>query len=185
MFSEVVSIRPGRRMLPIGFQTLSKTNGSKNLAALDKKIAEIVAKDENEPTLISVEDAVAVLQLAYANLEFEDPGDDDRKAHLAALEHLSRTSRHPDLQGKVWLLTATDRNVARYREEGRFSDSPDNKRQADLLGFKVDDVPALILFRQNGEVAKGWRDLPFWWPVIVTPKSAVTSIFATDIPTVL
>lgn len=185
MFSEVVSIRPGRRMLPIGFQTLSKTNGSKNLAALDKKIAEIVAKDEKEPTLISVEEAVAVLQLAYANLEFEDPGDDDRKAHLAALEHLSRTSRHPDLQGKVWLLTATDRNVARYREEGRFSDSPDNKRQADLLGFKVDDVPALILFRQNGEVAKGWRDLPFWWPVIVTPKSAVTSIFATDIPTVL
>jgi hypothetical protein len=184
MFSEVVSIRPGRRMLPIGFQTVAKSNGAKNLAALDKQIAELVGKSTKEPVLIPIEKAAALLELAYANLEFDHAGDDARKAHLAALEHLSRTSKKADQQGKVWLLTATDRNVKRYREEGRFSNGPDTKQQSDLLGTKVNDIPALMLLRQNGEEANGWRDLPFWWPVIVTPKSAVTSIFATDVPAI-
>ena len=35
MFSEVVSIRPGRRLLPTGFQTVAKSVGRKNLLALN------------------------------------------------------------------------------------------------------------------------------------------------------
>jgi hypothetical protein len=50
----------------------------------------------------------------------------------------------------VWLLTSTDGDVARQREEGRSSNGPYNKQQADLLGDKVEDTPALMLFRQNG-----------------------------------
>jgi hypothetical protein len=184
MFSEVVSIRPGRRLLPTGFQTVAKTVGKKNLQALDQQIAATIGKDEAEPVLIPVEKAMELLELAYANLEFEEAGDDSRKAHLAALEHLSRTTKSLDEQNKVWLLTVTGRNITRYRSEGRFSDNPDTKQQADTLAPKVSDIPALMLLRQNGEEDKGWRGLPFWWPVIVTPRSAITSIFANDEPTV-
>lgn len=182
MFSNVVSIRPGRRMLPIGFQTVAKTGGMKNLTQLDKRIEALIGKKHKEPIMIPVEDAVGLLELAYENLEFDDSGDDDRKAHMAALEHLSRTTKRVDLQGKVWLLTAMGRNVSRYREEGRFSNAPDTKQQADLAQTQAGDIPVLMLLRQNGEEAKGWRDLAFWWPVIVTPRSAVTSIFASDTP---
>jgi Z1 domain len=184
MFSEVVSIRPGRRLLPTGFQTVAKSVGRKKLQVLDDEISGQLAKSADEPILISVEKAMELLELAYMNLEFEEAGDDSRKAHLAALEHLSRTSKNVELQNKVWLLTATDRSIARYRTEGRFSDNPDTKQQADILAPKVRDIPALMLLRQNGEEAKGWRGLAFWWPVIVTPRSAVTSIFANDEPSV-
>jgi hypothetical protein len=184
MFSDVVSIRPGRRMLPTGFQTVAKSAGRKRLSTLDEQITKTVGKNTDEPVLISVEKAMALLELAYANLEFEDFTDNGQKAHLAALEHLSRTSKNPELQNKVWLLTAAGRNLTRYRTEGRFSDNPDTKQQADILGAKVNDIPALMLFRQNGEEEKGWRGLAFWWPVIVTPKAAVTSIFANDGPSV-
>jgi Z1 domain len=184
MFSEVVSIRPGRRMLPVGFQTVSKTSGMKNLTLLNQRVEELIGTKPNEPVLISVEKAIDLLELAYANLEFDDAGDDDRKAHIAALEHLSRTCKKVELQGKVWLVAATDRNVARYREEGRFSNAPDTKQQSDLARTKAEDIPVLMLMRQNGEEEKGWRDLPFWWPVIVTPRMAVTSVFATATPTV-
>jgi hypothetical protein len=182
MFSEVVSIRPGRRMLPTGFQTVSKSAGTKALLALDREISEIIGKKVEEPILIPVERALGLLEMAYANLEFEDAGDDSRKAHLAALEHLSRTSKDQQLQNKVWLLTAKDRNMPRYRVEGRFSDNPDTKQQTDVLAPRINDIPALMLLRQDGEATKGWRGLAFWWPVIVTPKSAVTSIFADDEP---
>jgi hypothetical protein len=182
MFSEVLSIRPGRRLLPVGFQTVAKTNGKKNLATLDKQVEQVTSGKFGEPVLVNASIAVKLLELAYANLEFDEPGDDERKAHLAALEHLSRTAKPADVKGKVWLLTAEDRNVRRYREEGRFSDAPDTKQQSDLARAKAVDAPVLMLLRQNGEEAQGWRGLPFWWPVIVTPQNAVTSIFASHAP---
>jgi hypothetical protein len=184
MFSEVVSIRPGRRLLPTGFQTVAKSAGKKNLLALDNRITTEFAKSVDEPILVSVEKAMELLELAYDNLEFEEPSDDSRKGYLAALEHLSRTTKNLGFQNKVWLLTATDRETPRYFSQGRFSNNPDTKQQADVLAPKVADIPALMLLRQNGEEAKGWRGLPFWWPVIVTPRSAVTSIFANDGPSV-
>jgi len=179
LFSDVVSIRPGRRLVLSGFQTVYKSYGAKNLEALDARIANLVGS-ERELVLIDLAEAVELLKLAFANLEFDDSTDDDRQAHIAALEHLSRTSSNPRFKGKVWLLAAKDRNVSRYREEGRFSNAPDTKQQKDLARTKADDVPVLMLLRQNGKEAEGWRGLPFWWPVIVTPRSAVTAIFATD-----
>lgn len=178
LFSDVVSIRPGRRLVLSGFQTVYKTHGAKPLETLDKRIEELVGSTE-DPVLIDVADGVELLKLAYANLEFDDAMDDDRKAHIAALEHLSRTSKKPETKSKVWLMVEKDRGMRRYREEGRFSNAPDTKQQG-LAKSKAQDIPTLMLLRQNGEEAKGWRGLPFWWPVIVTPRSAATAIFATD-----
>ncbi len=179
LFSNVVSVRPGRRLLPVGFQTVYKSNGAKNLAALDKELTNLT-KDSNELVEVDVDVATRLLELAYSNLEYPSSADDDRKAHLAVLEHLSHSSRNPEKRGKVLLLTARDRNVVRYREEGRFSNAPDTKQQADLARANAIDIPVLMLLRQNGDEDKGWRGLPFWWPVIVPQSSAVTSIFATE-----
>lgn len=179
LFSDVVSIRPGRRLVLSGFQTVYKSRGAANLESLDAQIETLVGSAK-EPVLIDVADAVALLESAYANLEFDDDTDDDRKAHIAALEHLARTCKKPALKGKVSLLAAKDRDVARYREEGRFSNAPDTKQQKDMARTNAADIPVLMLLRQNGDEARGWRGLPFWWPVIVTPRSGITAIFATD-----
>jgi hypothetical protein len=179
LFSDLVSIRPGRRLVLSGFQTVSKSAGARNLEALDSRILKLVGTSE-QPKLIDVEEAVKLLEMAYANLEFPDETtDDDRQAHVVALEHLSRTCNKPNLKGKVWLLAARDRDVARYREEGRFSNAPDTKQQKDLARAKADEIPVLMLLRQNGDEAKDWRGLPFWWPVILTSRSAPPVIFAT------
>jgi hypothetical protein len=179
LFSDVVSIRPGRRLVLSGFQTVYKSHGAKNLAALDARIENLIGSGQ-DPVLIDVAEGVELLKLAYANLEFDDATDDDREAHIAALEHLSRTCKKAQFKGKVWLLTAKDRDVARYREEGRFSNAPDTKQQKDFARTKADDVPVLMLLRQKGDEGRGWRGLPFWWPVILTPRSGVTAIFAMD-----
>jgi hypothetical protein len=179
LFSDVVSIRPGRRLVLSGFQTVYKSNGAKRLEELDDRIETIVGGSK-DPVLIDVADGIELLKLAHENLEFDDATDDDREAHIAALEHLSRSCKDRKLKGKVWLLVARDRNVARYREEGRFSNAPDTKQQKDSARIKAEHVPVLMLLRQNGDEAKGWRGLPFWWPVIMTPRTGVTAIFATE-----
>jgi hypothetical protein len=155
-----------------------KSHGIEKLKTLDNQIEAVCPTDK--PTIVDIDKAVELLKLAYANFEFDDSTDDDRAAHIAALEHLSRTCKKPELKGKVLLLIAKDREVRRYREEGRFSNAPDTKQQKDLARDKAEDVPVLMLLRQKGALAQGWRDLPFWWPVIVTPRSAITAIFATD-----
>ena len=171
---------PVGRLVLSGFQTPPKSSheAKKNLAALDKELASLRVLSE-EPVLIDADKAIKLLELAHRNLDFSDSTDDDRQAHLVALEHLSRICQKPSLKGKVWLLTATERNVARYREEGRFSNAPDTKQQKDLARKHAEDAPVLMLLRQNGEEAKGWRGLPFWWPVILTPRGSATVIFAT------
>lgn len=179
LFSDLVSIRPGRRLVLSGFQTAYKSHGASNLAAIDAMVERLVGST-NDPVLVDVANAVALLELAFMDLEFDENTDDDRKAHVAALEHLSRVCKKADLKGKVWLLAARDRDVARYREEGRFSNAPDTKQQKDVARTISDDIPVLMVLRQNGGEAKGWRGLPFWWPVIVTPKAAVTAVFASD-----
>jgi hypothetical protein len=80
------------------------------------------------------------------------------------------------------MLTAVDREVARYREGGRFSDALDTKRLADEANERAIDIPVLLLLRQNGKEEKGWRGLPFWWPVVVTPRNSITSVFAAETP---
>jgi Z1 domain len=152
LFSDVVSIRPGRRLVLSGFQTVYKTQGARNLDSLDEQIEKLVGSAK-EPVLIDVADAVALLELAYANLEFDDATDDDRKAHIAALEHLARRCKESEFKGRVWLLVARDRDVARYREEGRFSNAPDTKQQKELARTKAADIPVLMLLRQNGDKA--------------------------------
>jgi hypothetical protein len=154
LFSDVVSVRPGRRLVLSGFQTVYKAHGAKNLAELDTRV-DGLTKGEAEPVLIDVAEAVELLKLAFENLDFDDAGNDDREAHVAVIEHLSRTCKRLSLKGKVWLLAAKDRNVARYREEGRFSNAPDTKQQKDAARAKAGDVPVLMLLRQNGDDAKG------------------------------
>ncbi len=177
LFSDVVSIRPGRRLVLSGFQTVSNAAGRENLKQLDVQIKK-VARSTNDAVLVKVDDAIKLLEMAYKNLVFDDLTDDDREAHIAALEHLSRTSTNAKLKGKVWLLIETDRHMRRYREEGRPSNAPDTKQQS-AARAKAQDIPVLMLLRQEGEVERGWRGLPFWWPIIVTPRSAATAVFAT------
>jgi hypothetical protein len=178
LFSDLVSIRPGRRLVLSGFQTVSKTTGARRLHELDARVDDLVGS-ATEPVLVKLADAVKLLELAYSNLEFDDATDDDRAAHVAALEHLSRSCGNSKLKGRAWLLVEKDRHMRRYREEGRFSNAPDTKQQR-LARVKAEDAPVLMLLRQGGEVERGWRGMPFWWPILVTPQSAVTAIFATS-----
>jgi Z1 domain len=182
MFSELTAIRPGKRLLPIGFQTVAKSNGKANLKKLDDAIRQILGGTLDGTAKIEVDTAVKLLEFAYSNLEFEHEGDDERKALIAALEHLSKTASEPSARGRVFLMAASNRDVARFREGGRPSNAPDTKQQADFAEQNAQEMPALMLLRQNGTEKQGWRGLPFWWPVIVPQQSAVTSVFAAEAP---
>lgn len=180
LLSSVATIQPEKRLLPVNFQTVSKSTGRKAVERLDSRVEALAGGKRDEPVLIPLAQAIELLSAAYESLVFEDDTDDERRAYVAALEHLSRTSSDTEIRNSVWLIVATERRVTRYRAGGRFSNAPDTKQQADLARELARDIPALLMLRQEGAESDGWRDLPFWWPVIVTPRNAVTSIFVAD-----
>jgi hypothetical protein len=178
IFSDLTSIRPGKRLLPFGFQTIAKSYGQAPLAKLDAAIDELCGTTDGVEALVPIEKAVAIVTHCYELLEAETLDEDDRRAQIAALEHLAKIAKNPAEKDKVHILAWRHRTLARERGSGRLNDSPDTKQQTDVAHTVATDAPALILLRNNGHETDGWRGLPFWWPVVVVPRNAVTSIFA-------
>jgi Z1 domain len=182
VFSKLTSAKPGSRLLPVGFQTIPKTSGKKGLKELDSRISKIMSGKLDGDSLIDVERATELLALAHDNFEWPDGLDETAISQPALLEHLSRTANPKSAQGKVLLLTASGRDLARQRDEGRFSNAPDTKQQRSQAQQLAGGSPVLVLLREEGTEAQGWRGLPFWWPVVVVPPNAPTTVFAAQQP---
>lgn len=186
LLSTTTTLRPFKRLLPIGFQTDYKSNTKSVLDRLDAAIGRLIpGVGPESPFLISVGDA---------NLIIDDIGKTfsqegiiwDIKAFKASMEYLSQNTNNEDRKGKIWCLVRYDRNASRFNQDGTFYDAPDTAHVEGIIAkeFAI-DIPILMLFRQNGNKEKGWRGSPFWWPVLMAPKNTRTVIYSSsliDIP---
>src|SRR6266566_3862920 len=113
------------------------------------------------------------------------PGYEDRwdpAEYKAILKHLSDNSSIPTVRGKILLLVRTGRNLSRIiksTSHSEFADAPDTSHtEGALARAAAINIPGLMMIRQNGAEAQEWRDCPFWWPIIMTPSTTRTTLFA-------
>jgi len=180
LVSNIVSLRPNGALVPFGFQTKSRTDMVRLTAAVTKRIP-ASAIGAGEPVKVSCEDAVAILEAIEPTLEFDSGYGFDWEAAKAAMEYYSRVASPPETSGSCWIFAETGRSLSRKRSSGRFSDAPLSYQERGAFRSLPDALPILALLQNNGEAEGGWRDAPFWWPVIVAPARAVPSIFATSV----
>ncbi|MEI7774954.1 MAG: Z1 domain-containing protein [Verrucomicrobiota bacterium] len=192
LVSTTQAIRPHKRILPIGFQSGCKT-GIKGIGQviedLDTRVTEICGFGANEPMLIPLDVALDLLNQIEPTLRFDD--DDappfDWDAARSALCHLSQQHPNPAERGQVLLWAARDRNSSRKGDEsshtfGGYIETPDSPKTEGKIAKKFSiDHPILFLLRQNGSADKGWRDTPFYWPVVRAQANAPTAIYTADI----
>ncbi len=184
MLSNITTLYPYKRLLPIGFQTDYKSNIRENIEGLDKEINDLKTASSSDHFMIPVEQALGLLdKIKKAFVSEEEVYRWDIKAHKASLEHLSKNSLNISQKDKVWIVIRTDSNIARQKSDGRFSDGPDggSGEVARTVAMRIAEyIPALILIRVNGNESQGWKGSPFWWPVVMAPKNTYTAIFASD-----
>jgi hypothetical protein len=181
LLSNIRGLRPGGRWLPIGFQSRAKTHIHEAVDALDDLILDGASR-EGEVRRISLNQAIEIIQIIEETLVFDEVGYEfDWNSYRAAIEYFSRIVAPNPEANHVYLLAATDRSITRQREGGRFSNAPDTKQQASLVQASAQNIPALVLLRQNGEKENGWGGYPFWWPVLFAPMNAKPSVFAANI----
>ncbi|NEU32027.1 hypothetical protein GN156_14785 [bacterium LRH843] len=181
LLSKTMTLKPYKRILPVGFQTGYKSYIRQSIKQLDRLIRKH-AKDET-PVLINVSDAVTIAHLIKETFDPATGDEWDEKVFISAMEYLSFNTESSQ-KGKVWLVVRTERKMSRIRGDGRYEDAPDTPSgtmsELKLAKQLASDLPALILLRQNGEEEKGWRGCPFWWPVLVTPGNTKTVIFTSE-----
>ncbi|MFZ3057654.1 MAG: Z1 domain-containing protein [Minisyncoccales bacterium] len=182
LLSSLTSLKPYKRLLPIGFQTDYKTKISTKI----KTISEIIDtwfndKNKENPILVDLKEIIKVIDLINETLVFDDSSYKwDHRAFVSSIEHLSLNSLGGN-RGKVWVLARKKRNSKRIKEDGRYYDAPDTAKTEGLIAKEIAiDIPIIMLFQQNGNESDGWRGGPFWWPVMIAPRNTKTTIFASD-----
>jgi hypothetical protein len=185
LVSRTTTLRPFKRILPVGFQTDYKTRVASVVEKIDQLLDDFrPAKGFDTPFEIPLAVALDILRRIEPTLlmEEEEGYIFDWEAALSALQYLSSASHVPENRGKVWCLVRTDRNLSRKVTSGShavYSDAPDTTRTEGAVARQIAiDTPMLMLIRQNGLEKQDWRGTPFYWPVIVAQQNIRTSIYA-------
>lgn len=185
LISNTTTLRPFKRILPIGFQTDVKTRVLPLIRQIDATLEQAFAStDPSEPVEVTLQFALDLLKRIEPTLIMEtDFGYEfDWEAARAALEYMSGRAVYPANRGKVWCLVRSDRNLSRFQPAlgpPYFSDSPDTAQREGAVARRVAiDMPMLIMIRQNGTEEQGWKGTPFYWPVIMAQENIPVSIFA-------
>ena len=189
LIASTQTLRPNKRILPFGFQTGYRT-GANGIGKIVQEIDEIVKGickfNTEEPVLIPVNDGIALINLIEQTLQFidEDAPIFNWDSARAALAHLSQQHKEPALRGKILFWAANDRNSSRLASEGShatYIETPDSEKTEGRLAKKFAiDHPILFLLRQEGNEDRGWRNTPFYWPVIRAQSHAPTAIYTAD-----
>lgn len=181
LLSKTTTLKPFKRLLPIGFQTGYKTYISSIVDQIDKLIDEESGGSE-EPFLLDLEKATKIIYLIKSTHDDAVGESWDEVSFISSMEYLALNTDSNHAR-RVWCIVRKDRNIGRIREDGRYEDSPVSSKGAkgELKEARsvAKDIPALILTRQNGEEGENkWRGAAFWWPVLLTPENTKTIIFS-------
>lgn len=183
------TLRPHKRIVPIGFQTGYRTGASgigKAVDEIDAKVKQLCAFGAEEPVRVPLATAIDLLRQISLTLEF--PEDDapsfDWEAAYAALTHLSHQHEDPAARGMVLLWAATGRDSGRMASDSShatYIETPDSEKTEGQIAKKFAiQLPILFLLRQQGRKDKGWRDTPFYWPVIRAQARTPTTIYTAE-----
>ncbi|WP_037581634.1 Z1 domain-containing protein [Sporolactobacillus terrae] len=178
LLSNTTTLKPLKRLLPIGFQTGYKSNISSIIKELDQLI--LNREDTSTPFLMNINDAVKIINKISLTFDTKEGLPWDVKAFSSSMEYFSNNAK-TEYQNNVWGLVRTNRNISRKRSNNGYTDAPDTPKgelgELRLARKLATDVPVLMLLREQGDEKNGWRNCPFWWPVLVIPKNTRTVIF--------
>lgn len=182
LLSTTTTLKPFKRMLPTGFQTDYKTNIKDILEETDNLISSLIPDNSGEPFLIDAHIATLLIDRIDKMLLYDEGYEWDVKAVKACIDYLSQYTVDANHKGKIWCLVAKGRNASRLKQDGTYFDTPDTGKVEGATARRVAiDIPMLMLFRQEGDKARGWAGSAFWWPVLVAPRDTKPVIFTSEV----
>lgn len=200
--SKVVTISEQKRFLPIGMNTGSKNDIAKTVKEIDNLItsaSEYNTQDQDGFFEMDVQRAMRILELIENTYRYSNDSKTPNLSHKGEMKEVASILYHcaSMSNGKVWVIHRTGRNISRIRDNGSWSDAPDDGR-TDITPsrIKATDRPVLMLLKQNGQKKEkqiglktdgtpeyfnfGWNNAEFYWPVVMTQSNIQKVLFAAN-----
>lgn len=185
LLSSIHMLKPGKRMLPTGFQTIAKSYLEPKMKKIDSFIEELQrgaiqsVTNDSRCFLVEKQNVQQLLTMIHETYEMEEGYDWDLETYLSVMNYLSEEN-DSDEKGSVWIVLRNNRNIGRIRQSsGRFEDAPDTAQDELKVAKQLAcTIPALIMTRQNGHEEQGWRGAPFYWPILIAPTETKVTVFA-------
>lgn len=182
LLTETTTLKPHKRLLPVGFQTETKGKTRVITDKVDTLLALLHPNGASkEPFKIPTSKAHELLSLVEQVIVMaDDEGYSfDWQSLHSAIDYLDKRSATP---GEIWCLWLTDRNNRRKKGTGsneQYSNAPDTATFEGLIARETaKDTPMLMLFRQNGAEECDWKGAPFYWPLLWAPANTPVAIYA-------
>lgn len=185
LLSSINMLKPGKRMLPTGFQTIAKSYLDPKMRKIDTFVEEMqqgainIEPNDSRCFLVKKQKVQQLLEMIHETYEMEEGYEWDLETYFAILNYLSEDNDAIE-KGAVWIVLRNDRNIGRIRKSsGRFEDAPDTAQDELKVAKRLaNTIPALIVTRQNGDEEQGWRGAPFYWPILIAPSETKVTVFA-------
>jgi hypothetical protein len=175
LLSNVTTLRPGRRLLPVGFSTNQAT------AAAVGSVNQLLNVQQDAVTLILPLDvAQQIVDRIAASITMDDGREFDFNAMRAALTYLATKNPIDAQVGEVACLIRRGRDIPKTRDGGRLQNAPDRQADQDALAPIQGRRPCLMLFEVTAD-SEGWNGQAFFWPVLVAPPGTQPVIFTAEV----
>ncbi len=180
-------LRPRQRILPRGFQTGEAAEIAPIIAKIDALIQSCpgFATRTNADPFFEIDYQLAsdIIELINSTYHYSPEWENmdvqwDTNDMQTALDHCLY-----DTDGKLYCLYRPNRFMSRERDttltsNAKWSDAPDDgHNDTKPSRDKAVDRPVLILTRQEGRAQEGWRDTPFYWPILILPQNMDAGIY--------
>lgn len=170
--SDVLLLKGYKRLLPVGFSPVCKTQYDKVTKNIEK-ILDGAQKIGENTYLFRLEQVEDLLSYVYETFI-----EDEESYGFVGVDEMLASLRYFTKKDVVYCTVYRDVDVAKYKNDLRLQDSPDTgqthfKRAKEL----AIENPCLMLFQEKGK-KEGWNGRAFWWPVLVAPKNVPKTIYA-------
>ena len=207
ILSNTTTVKPGKRLLPFGFQVDANCRLKDLTDSIDKLLAEegVNAPDLKKksavdqankalPVRVKLSVALRILKAMEKSMLWEHVDNQDLVfdwegtaailRYYAELKHLKEEERKEP--GYVDLVVRWGRELNRNVSESshvRFNNAPYSYNETAVYETDSSSYPMLNVIQQLGdkapdkEVADSWNGGPFWWPVLWCPKDSKYMIY--------
>lgn len=179
LITSTLTIKPNKRFLPIGFDIKHKSTSHECY----EKIYKILEKHKCSKGLNNIIE-ISMFEFSeivfYCNKSFDYSKNQSYKWDVTSFLAIAKQTSE---NGIIKCAVKWDRKISRLKNKGyNYQDSPEDGNK-DLPEARANAVtnPSLILLHQLGLKENNWSgESEFFWPILITPKSTKTAIFATE-----
>lgn len=179
-FSDTKVVKAHSRILPVGFQIGEKDEVAPIVNEIDELIKSLPGFVRGKEFLLDSAEANKILNLIEKTyrygVKYENAWLSWESQEMMAVIERSLAGVE---DGKLWCIYRDGRQIGRKKQDGTYLDTPEaGNTEAAPVRRLATDRPVLTLLREEGAESQGWSGTPFYWPILVTPSTFATGIYA-------